>query len=86
MTGEEAKVAALKELPVVWSNPIHGSIEYDRIVRIEYTPKDGRFIVGLALLDRNRHSVTVAPMEEVELIVLQVEKEPGVRYTAKGKG
>ncbi|MGM9646550.1 MAG: hypothetical protein ACI3YH_00260 [Eubacteriales bacterium] len=86
MTGEEAKNAALNGLPVVWSNPINGSIEYDRIMRIEYTPKDGRFIVGLALLDRNRHSITVAPMEEVELLVLQVEKEPVVRYTAKSKG
>lgn len=76
MTGEEAKDAALRELPVVWNSPFHGAIEYERIYRIEYTPKDGRFIVGLALLDRNLHSITVAPMEEVELLVLQEPPKP----------
>lgn len=86
MNGTEAKEAALKELPVVWNNATHGAIEYERIFRIEYTPKDGRFIVGLALLDRNRHSITVAPMEEVELLVLQEPSKPRMRYTAKSQG
>lgn len=86
MTGDEAKAAALNGSPVVWNSPIHGAFEYDRIMRIEYTPKDGRFIVGLALLDRNRHSITVAPMEEVELLVLQEQTQPRMRYTAKNQG
>ena len=84
MSGAEAKQAMLKELPVVWHSVRHGAIEYDRISGIVYRPKNGRIAVSLELLDRNRHSVTMARIEEVELLVLQVKTEPCMRYTAKG--
>lgn len=85
MNGSEAKEACLKRYPVVWANPIYGTHEYDYIDHIEYKPKDGYFIVGLALMDQNHHSITVAPMEEVELLVLQEPTQSGLRYTAKSQ-
>lgn len=83
MNGTEAKEACLKQYPIVWFSPRYGAIEYDHIHHIVYTPVDGQFKVGLALLDKNRHSITVAPMEEVELLVLQEQTQPRMRYTAK---
>lgn len=85
MSGNEAKEAMLNQLPVVWHTALYGAIEYERINKIIYRPKDGRIAVSLELMDKNRHSITVAPMEEVELLVLQVETQPRMRYFAKGQ-
>ena len=85
MNGSEAKEACLKRYPVVWANPIYGTFEYEYIHHIEYHPMDDHFIVSLALMDQNHHSITVAPMEEVELLVLQEPTQPRMRYTAKSQ-
>lgn len=85
MNGSEAKEACLKRSPVVWANPIYGAFEYEYIHHIVYNPADDHFIVGLALMDKTHHSITVAPMEEVELLVLQEQTKSGLRYTAKSK-
>lgn len=85
MNGTEAKEAFLKEWPVVWNSALRGAIEYERIDAIIYRKKNGRTAVSLELLDRNLHSLTVVPVEEVELLVLQVETQPRMRYFAKNK-
>lgn len=85
MNGTEAKEAFLKELPVVWNSALRGAIEYERINAIIYRKKNGRTAISLELLDRNLHSITVAPMEEVELLVLQEPTQPRMRYFAKNK-
>lgn len=85
MNGSEAKEACLKRSPVVWANPIYGAFEYEYIHHIVYHPADDHFIVGLALMDKTHHSITVAPMEEVELLVLQEPTQPRMRYFTKNK-
>lgn len=86
MNGTEAKEAMTSGLPVVYCSGLVGAIEYDRINAIIYRPKNGRISVSLELLDKNLHSVTIAPMEEVELLVLQEQTQPCMRYTAQSKG
>ena len=85
MNGNEAKEAMLNQWPVVWCSNRNSSVEYERINAIIYRQKDGRISVSLELLDKNLHSVTIAPMEEVELLVLQVKTQSGLRYTARSQ-
>jgi hypothetical protein len=75
MSGTEAKEAMINGSPVVYCSGLVGAIEYERINAIIYRQKDGRISVSLELLDQNLHSVTIAPMEEVELLVLQVKTQ-----------
>ena len=67
MTGEEAKKAMLESLPVVFNHPGLGTITYTNIYAIRYMKGKKGVAVFLELLDKNKNSITVAPMKEVEL-------------------
>lgn len=47
MTGNEAKDAMLEALPVIWTNPRYGTMEYERISGIVYRPNGGKIAVSL---------------------------------------
>lgn len=62
MTNEEAKEALQNKTPVVC-----GGIEYKRLSAIIYRYNDkGKFLVSAELLDKNKNSVTIARMEDVQ--------------------
>lgn len=67
MTGEEAKKALLAGSPVVFEHPALGRLVYAEIYAIRYMRGKNGVAVSLELLDRNKHSITVAPLKEVEL-------------------
>lgn len=63
MTPEEAKTAYLKKTPV-----LHNGIEYAYIhARKIQRDNAGKHIMLLELMDKSGHSITVAPVERVEL-------------------
>lgn len=67
MTGEEAKRALLAGSPVVLNNPAIGRIVYAEIYAIRYTRGRNGVAVSLELYDKNKNSITVASIKEVEL-------------------
>lgn len=62
MTGEEAKTALLKGVPVVYKDII-----CKRIHAIRYTQQKGKIAVSLELLEQNDNSIIVVPIKEAEL-------------------
>ena len=67
VTGEEAKQALLAGSPVVFDHPALGPIVYAEIHAIRYMKGNVGVSVSLELYDRNKNSITVAPIKEVEL-------------------
>ena len=73
MTGEEAKNALLARSPVVFDYPGLGPIIYAEIYAIRYTRGKNGVAISLELYDKNKNSITVAPMKEVSLYEKQAE-------------
>lgn len=67
MTGEEAKQALLARSPVVFDHPGLGPIIYAEIYAIRYMRGKNGVAVSLELYDKNKNSITVAPIKEVQL-------------------
>lgn len=67
MTGEEAKQALLAGSPVVFDHPALGPTVYTEIHAIRYMKGKNGVAVNLEMLDKNKNSITVAPIKEVEL-------------------
>ena len=61
MTGEEIKDALLKGYPVS-----AGGIEYKCVSAIIYRKQSGRITVSGELLDKNRNSVTIVPLDKIQ--------------------
>lgn len=62
MTAEEIKDALLKKYPVRANG-----IEYKRVTAVIYREQNGRIAVSAELLDKNQKSVTIAPLDKIEM-------------------
>lgn len=62
MTSDEAKEAMRRKLPIIYNMVLMGDIEYRRITAICLRECKGKLRFVLELLDKNKNSVTIAPM------------------------
>ena len=61
MTNNEAKEALLRRTPVIFNGN-----EYEYMSAIIYRyDKDGNFLISAELIDKNKHSITVARIKDV---------------------
>ena len=65
MTAEEIKDALLKKYPVCANG-----IEYRCVNAVIYREQDGRIIVSAELLDKNKNSVTIVSLNNIERKVI----------------
>ena len=61
MTAEEIKDALMKKYPVCANG-----IEYKCVTAVIYRERNKRIVVSAELLDKNKNSVTIVPLEIIQ--------------------
>ncbi len=65
MTTDEIKEAFKKQIPVVSRD-----ITYSYISALIYRIRDGKIVLTVELMDKNRNSVTIADCERVQAVTI----------------